>query len=310
MSMICTPGAGAAQGVVFNFQNFSIHDGPGIRTTMFVKGCPLHCPWCSNPESIDPSIQIKRAPEKCGGCLKCVEVCNTGALYRDNGKVSFDHARCSDCLACLDACSSGGIAGIGFLVSVEEAISRLMKDKPFYENTGGGVTISGGEPLLQYEFVSAIFEELHANGVHTALDTSGFAPWDVMEKVIRHVDLVLFDIKHIDGVIHRAVVGVDNSVILDNVRRCAELTNIWIRTPLIPGFNSDFAVTDAILELGRQVGARRYYFLPFHRWGEHKYERLGLKNTSSAFCELSPEETAIWKDHYRDLADFVFFEKP
>lgn len=296
------------QGIIFNLQGFSIHDGPGIRTTMFVKGCPLHCPWCSNPESMDPAIQVRTTTETCHGCGMCCQKCPSGALSLDQGKLSFDHGLCTDCLACADICPHGSLTKIGVTIGAEEAVKKLLRDKPFYENTRGGVTISGGEPLFQHEFVSAVLRKLREQGVHTAVDTSGFASWDVFASVIEHVDLVLFDIKHLDSGMHRSIIGVDNEVILGNLRKCARQSPVWVRTPLIPGFNDDFEVADAIVDLAREVGALRCSFLPLHRWGEHKYELLGLKNPCRSIRDFLPDEINRWKERYRDQEGFVFFE--
>ena len=298
----------STQGAIFNFQSFSIHDGPGIRTTMFLKGCPLHCPWCSNPESINPAIQIKTSPEKCGGCKKCSDVCESGALSMDNGKVGFEHILCTDCLACAGVCESGCITKIGALISADEAIDKLLRDRPFYENTNGGVTISGGEPLFQHEFVSDILRRLHKQGVHTAVDTSGFAVPEAFAGIIDNVDLFLFDIKHLDREKHRSTIGVDNDIILNNLKECAARTQVWTRTPLIPGFNDDLEVTDAIVDLAHEVGAQRCCFLPVHRWGEHKYSRLGLANPYEHIREFLAGELHIWKERYKGQEGFVFFE--
>lgn len=274
---------------------------------MFVKGCQLRCPWCSNPESINPSIQIKISAEKCQGCGICIDACAYGALSKYDGKVNFDHSKCTDCLACAEACKNGCITKIGAVICVDEAVEKLLKDRSFYDNTGGGVTISGGEPLLQHEFVSEILQRLHEKGVHTALDTTGFASWDAFSSVIEYVDLILFDIKHLNRDKHRSVIGVDNEIILKNIMNCSERTHIWTRTPLIPGFNDDFEVTDSIVDIAQKVSAERCYFLPLHRWGEHKYGRIGLANPYVNLREFLPEELAVWKERYKALDGYVFF---
>jgi pyruvate formate lyase activating enzyme len=295
-------------GAIFNIQQFSIHDGPGMRTTMFVKGCPLKCPWCSNPESIDPTIQIKIHPEKCSGCGGCLAVCESKALFHnENKKINLEYSKCSHCMACHSICQYGGIEVVGFKISVKDAVAQLLKDKDFYKNTGGGVTISGGEPLVQHKFVSAVFENLRRVGIHTALDTCGYAPYSALEEVINHVNLVLFDIKHLNPETHKKTVGVKNDVILENLKKLSGKVEIWLRVPLIPGFNDDFELADNIISLGRKVGAKRVYFLPFHRWGEHKYPRLGLKNTYEEYREFFPEEAKSWKEKYKDQASFVMF---
>jgi pyruvate formate lyase activating enzyme len=302
---------GETTGIVFNFQQFSIQDGPGLRTTMFVKGCPLRCPWCSNPESIYPSYQIKVVQEKCRGCGECLKVCKTGALSHDeNHQIVFDYSKCNQCLDCVDACHHKAITGVGIRVTVKEAVGELMKDKPFYDNTGGGVTISGGEPLLQHEFVADVFKELKKKGVHTALDTTGYAPWNIVEKVTKDVDLVLYDIKHLDSKRHQEILGVKNEVILENLNKLAGKLDIWLRVPLVPGFNDDLAMADKIVELGRKVQAKKVYFLPLHRWGEHKYCSLGYDGSAYAkIKDFTDEELEKWRDHFKSFSDYVIFGK-
>ncbi len=295
-------------GTIFNVQYFSIHDGPGIRTTLFLKGCHLHCPWCSNPESLCASVQIRIVPERCRTCLRCLEVCDQGALNLIDGRIALDYSKCSQCMACAAVCTNGGITSIGETLSPEETKALLMKDKAFYDHTGGGVTISGGEPLLQHEFLTPLILGLHKEGIHIALDTTGYAPWEVFEGVLSCVDLLLFDVKHLDAGKHRKVTGVDNTLILDNLMRCSGLCEIWIRIPLIPGFNDDVGFTDAVVELAHSIGAARCCFLPFHRWGEHKYERLGLANPYTQYREFTPRELDRFRNRYHAVQDLVFFE--
>jgi len=232
----------------------------------------------------------------------------SGALSRDNGKVRFEHILCTDCLACADVCENGCITKIGALISADEAIDKLLRDRPFYENTNGGVTISGGEPLFQHEFVSEILSRLHKQGVHTVVDTSGFAGPEAFAGIIDNVDLFLFDIKHLDREKHQSTIGVYNDIILNNLKECAARTQVWTRTPLIPGFNDDLDITDAIVDLAREVGAQRCCFLPVHRWGEHKYSRHGLANPYEHIREFSAGELQIWKERYKGQEKFVFFE--
>lgn len=304
-------GNGEITGMVFNFQQFSIQDGPGLRTTMFVKGCPLHCPWCSNPESIYPSYQVKINHDKCRGCGECLKVCKSGALSHDKDQQTvLDYSKCTHCLECVSACNYKAITGVGVMVTVKEAVGELMKDKPFYDNTGGGVTISGGEPLSQPEFVAEVFKELKKKGIHTVLDTSGYARWNIVKKVMKDVDLVLYDIKHLDSNKHQEVLGVKNEVILENLNKLAGKTNIWLRVPLVPGFNDDLDMADKIVDLGLKVQAKKVYFLPLHRWGEHKY--CGLGYDASVYAKirnLTEDELEKWKDHFRSSSDYVIFGK-
>lgn len=293
-------------GTIFNIQYFSIHDGPGIRTTLFLKGCPLHCIWCSNPESISCSVQIKIAPENCRSCGRCIEICTTGALSLVEGSIRLDSSRCTRCMECVNACKYGGISTIGSSISTQDAVSSLIKDRDFYNHTGGGVTVSGGEPLLQGDFLTDLLRRLHAEGIHTAIDTTGFASWKVIERVLPFTDLMLWDVKHLDAVKHRRFTGVDNSLILENLFRCSGNTEIWIRTPLIPGFNDDFSFTDAVVETARTAKASRCCFLPFHRWGEHKYKRLGLLDSYNGLREFEPDEIDQFRKRYRFCRDYVF----
>jgi pyruvate formate lyase activating enzyme len=295
-------------GTIFNIQYFSIHDGPGIRTTLFLKGCPLHCPWCSNPESQCASVQVRIVPEKCRACSRCLEVCETGALNLVDGRITLDYSKCSRCMACAAVCANGGITSIGTILSPDETKALLLKDRAFYDHTGGGVTISGGEPLLQHEFLTPLIRGLHREGIHIALDTTGYAPWQIFEGVLSWVDLLLFDVKHLDAEKHRKIIGVDNTLILDNLKRCSGLCEIWLRIPLIPGFNDDVGFADAAVELAHSIGARRCCFLPFHRWGEHKYERLGLANPYTKYSEFSSRELDLFKTRYHTEEDLVFFE--
>ncbi len=298
------------RGMVFNVQSFSIHDGPGIRTTLFLKGCPLRCPWCSNPESVSPSVQVKISAERCTGCGRCVEVCTRKALSLvEPGRVSLVRSRCDDCLECVKACEYGAVGTVGYEIDAAQAARLLLKDSAFYFNTHGGVTLSGGEPLYQHEFARRILALVHDAGIHTAIDTTGCAPWEALESVLPHTDMVLYDVKHVDAGRHRAATGMDNTLILENLQRLGGRTVIWTRTPLIPGFNDDPGVTDAIVALARDVGAQRCCFLPLHRWGEHKYERLGLVDPYGAFREFGPGELERLRERYACLNGFVTFEK-
>lgn len=297
------------EGTVFNIQPFSIQDGPGIRTTIFFKGCPLHCPWCSNPESISSSPQVRISPEKCSGCGRCVEACTAGALSLDQGRVSLDHDKCARCLQCVSVCRQGGISRVGTVMSKEDALNLLMRDRIFFDHTKGGVTISGGEPLYRPDFLSSILQSLHAAGIHTALDTTGHAPWNVLEQVLGNVDLLLYDIKHMDSEKHRAAVGTGNELILENLKRCSGRTEIWLRAPLVPGFNDDSAFMDSFVELAFSVRAKRCYFLPLHRWGGHKYSSLGLQNPYAGYRQWEKGEIQGMQKRYGHREEFVYFEQ-
>ncbi len=301
-------GQAANKGTVFNIQPFSIQDGPGIRTTVFLKGCPLHCPWCSNPESISPLPQIRTAFERCTGCGACLDACPAGALSLNRGRAVFDQTKCRRCFQCIPACSQGCISRIGQTLSVEDTVGLLVRDKIFFDHTGGGVTISGGEPLYQPDYLSAILGRLHGEGIHTTLDTTGHAPWNVFERTIENVDLLLYDIKHLDSIKHRSAVGAGNETILENLKKCSGRTEIWLRTPLVPGFNDDRRFMDSFVELALSVKAARCYFLPLHRWGGHKYTAIGSKNPYAGCRDWAEGEIDDMRKRYRRREGFVYFE--
>ena len=240
-----------------------------------MKGCPLNCKWCSNPESVHPYPEIMTYDEKCIGCQRCVEICPLGAIsFGDKGR-EIDRARCNLCLKCAEVCPSGAIQRVGNYMTVDEALAQVQSDLLFYQNSGGGVTISGGEPLLQWEFVTKVLQRCKDNGIHTALDTTGHVPWQRMEKVLEYVDLVLYDVKHMDTVKHKEGTGVGNELILENAGKTAAKARTWLRVPLIPGYNdSDWNIVK-LAEFALSINAEKVSILPYHEWGASKYSRLG-----------------------------------
>ncbi|MEE9400999.1 MAG: glycyl-radical enzyme activating protein, partial [Dehalococcoidia bacterium] len=206
-----------SRGVVFNIQRFSIHDGPGIRTTIFLKGCSLHCEWCSNPESIRLSPEIIARDIKCIRCGKCVDACSQQANTVIENTRIIHWEKCNYCMKCAEVCPSGAIESVGRHMTVVEVLDIVGRDASYYRRTGGGMTISGGEPLLQWQFALKLLQEAKKRGFHTTLDTSGYADWEVLDKLLNHTDLVLYDVKHMDSAIHREATGVPNERILDNL---------------------------------------------------------------------------------------------
>lgn len=262
-------------GMVFNIQRFSIHDGPGIRTTVFLKGCPLRCFWCQNPESKSARPEILLDWRKCTLCGACSAVCPNGAVRLDGGKAVFDRRLCAGCGRCAVACPSEARRLSGKRMTVDEVMREVLKDRKFYENSGGGVTLSGGEPLVQPDFAQLIFQESKQSDLHTTLDTCGYAPWPAIEKALGYVDLVLFDIKHLDTVKHRAATGQDNRLILENARRISKLKPMRVRVPLIPGFNDSADAVSAITAFAAdELGCRDLDLLAYNRMGEVKYDFL------------------------------------
>ena len=279
-------------GLIFNIQRFSIHDGPGIRTTVFFKGCPLRCRWCSNPESWHNYLEIVTNDLKCTRCGKCQQVCPTEAITVDRRGRRINRSKCNSCLECAEVCPTGAIAVTGSYMTLEQVIDEVGRDKLFYENSGGGVTLSGGESLMQWEFAIELLKQCKARDFHTALDTCGYASWDVLDKVLDYTDLALYDIKHMDPEQHRRGTGKGNRLILENARKTAAKVRTWIRVPLIPGYNSSEENLRKTASFASEIGAEKVSLLPYHIWGEAKWARLGRRYTMKESPSTSDEFVA------------------
>ena len=264
------------KGLIFNIQQFSVHDGPGIRTTVFLKGCPLRCLWCSNPESQDCSPSLMVRDILCKGCGACAEVCPREAITitPESGR-KIDRAKCNQCLLCVPVCIYHSLNICGKYMEVGEVIGEVLKDRLFYKNSGGGVTLSGGEVLLQGRFVGNLLEQCQSEGLHTALDTTGHGSWRELEALLPFVDLLLFDLKHLDSIEHQRTTGVGNELILKNMGKASRMVPLWIRIPLIAGFNDSEEHIRKIAAVGRQMDAQKISFLPYHEGGKSKSEQLG-----------------------------------
>ena len=273
------------KGLIFNIQRFSIHDGPGIRTTVFFKGCSLRCFWCHNPESIHPHPQIQLFLQKCIGCGKCFEICPVGAHCMIDGERVFLSELCRNCGKGAEICYADALVLAGKWLTAREVMDEVEKDKPFYENSDGGVTISGGEPLLQADFARALLEECKKEGLHTVVDTAGNVPWEAFEKVLPFTDLFLYDLKAADEEFHRQVTGAGNARILDNLKKLANSDkNIWIRIPIIPGVNDKVEEMEKLLMIIKELKQIEYVeLLPFHRLGEGKYTSLDMENLAKGY---------------------------
>lgn len=273
------------KGIVFNIQRFTLHDGPGIRTELFLKGCPLRCDWCGNPESLKGSIELGVFNSKClslNKCGSCKESCpdKSKLQFTHNKLSSIDSSKCKDCFICEKNCPSNAIRTWGKSMSVDECMNEILKDKGYYDRSGGGVTISGGEPLLQSDFVSLLLKKCKENSIHTCCESSLYSEWEDIEKILPFTDLIISDIKHIDTDIHKKYTGVNNYKILENLKKItSEKKELILRIPVIPGVNDDFKniekTADFIInELNRQIKCLQ--LLSFMRLGEEKYQSLGL----------------------------------
>ncbi len=265
-------------GTIFNIQRFSIHDGPGIRTTIFLKGCNLRCFWCHNPEAWEPDPQIQFFPEKCITCGACVDVCQHDAqLLKDNQRLYLRHL-CNNCMDCVEECFSGALEQSGKKYSVDDVLTIVERDKTYYEFSQGGVTFSGGEPLLQQPYLKECLSACKQSGYHTAVDTALNVPWSLIEEIVPFTDLFLVDIKALDEQVHIHATGVSNIRILENLKHLANShDNIWIRIPVIPGVNDTTKEIQAIIDYLSGISSVNWIeLLPFHTLGSEKYPSLGL----------------------------------
>jgi len=289
-----SPGAANVAGIIFDIKRFAIHDGPGIRTTVFLKGCPLACMWCQNPESLLPEPEHAWRRDRCTACGACIEACEQGAIALEGGRPVHDPARCVLCGACVEVCPSGAREIIGRRASVADVMAEVERDVIFYDESGGGVTFSGGEPLMQPAFLAGLLAASRRRGIHTAVDTTCHAPWDVLESLTAAVDLYLCDVKHADSAAHERLTGVGNERVLENLRRLAERgERIIIRVPVIPGFNDDEANLAATGRLVASLdGVTQVDLLPYNEGGRHKRARLAPDQEPPVVRAPLPEHLA------------------
>ena len=269
------------KGCIFNIQRYSVHDGPGIRTILFLKGCPLRCKWCCNPESQKPMPEVAYNIEKCIGdvCMLCGEVCpQHNIALMDTNKVTINFDNCINCLACANVCPADAIIKYGDYYTPEEAVDEVEKDMAFYNRSNGGLTLSGGEPLQQTEFALAVLKEAHSRGINTCIETCGHMPWDKVKDIFGELDYAMFDIKSMNAEKHREWTGDDNAMILDtfkNMRETFPDLHVCARTPIVPGFNDTEEDIIAIRDFVKSFPNTDYEVLHYHRYGMTKYEFLG-----------------------------------
>jgi pyruvate formate lyase activating enzyme len=263
-------------GIITDIQRFSVHDGPGIRTLVFLKGCPLDCPWCCNPETKDTERELVFYDHKCIGCNRCVEICPRSALGQP-GKPRIYRDRCNLCEACVEVCPAGALNIIGDKMSVDEVFEVIDKDRVFYEKSGGGATFSGGEPLMQPEFLIDMLGKLRESGIHTAIETTGYASWNILSEVEKLVDLFLFDVKVFESAAHERITRVHNNLIMENLLKLVEMgSRLIVRIPVIPQYTHINGNIEKIIEMVASLKKiDTIHLLPFHQYGKSKHRYTG-----------------------------------
>lgn len=286
------------KGIVFNIQKYSLHDGPGIRTTIFLKSCPLNCWWCHNPESKRLEKQVIFTKKRCIGCATCVSKCQEYAIDLIKENNIIDKEKCNDCGICTEVCPTNAIELIGKEMTVSEVMKEIEKDRVFYEESKGGVTFSGGEPLMQDKFLYELLKECKRKKIHTTVDTSGFASWSTLEKISKLTDLFLYDIKHMEEEKHLRFTGVSNIPIFKNLEKLVSThPNIHIRMPIIPRMNDDKNNILATGEFISSLGLNKVNILPYHCVGVDKYKRIGEIYKIPEILEPTHEEMEAIKEN-------------
>jgi pyruvate formate lyase activating enzyme len=303
----------ATRGRIFEVQRFCIHDGPGIRTTVFLKGCPLRCQWCHNPEGASVERHLSFIAERCIGCGYCFRVCPRGAHRMMDGRHELDRAVCEACGSCTEECYAGALEMVGRDATAGEVIDEVLRDRPFYETSGGGMTLSGGEPLFQIDFTEALLRLAKASGLGCVIETCGYADFQSFERVLPLTDLFFYDIKEMTPARHLEFTGVSNARILDNLRALHEAgARIRLRCPIIPGYNDRDDHFDALAALARQLpGIDGVELMPYHPLGESKVVRFGIDGAVRARSQSpAPEAVRGWILRLRAQSVKVLNETP
>lgn len=296
------------EGLVFNIQKFSLHDGPGIRTTVFFKGCPLTCKWCSNPESQSSKIQILYDHSKCIHCLLCIHACNHHAINYIDDTIMINESKCIGCMNCVNQCKVKALSYEGKYYDVDEIVSTCMQDIDFYEESNGGVTISGGEGMCQPEFLVTLVQKLKEKKLHVAIETTGFIDSDIFQKLAAQFDLLLFDVKHYDEIRHLEGTGVSNELIISNLSWALHQgIEILPRIPIIPDFNDSLEDAKQFAQLFQTLNIKKAQLLPFHQFGEKKYELLHKEYLYKNKKALYPEDLSSYQKVFLDANIDCFF---
>lgn len=291
--MVAVTGTAVPDATLVDVQRFCLHDGPGIRTTVFFKGCPLRCRWCQNPEAIRPGAEMAFYAERCVGAGSCASVCPEDAILPGPDR-RIDVDRCTACGACAEACDHRALRLVGRRMDVDTLVAEVLKDRHFHVDSGGGVTLSGGEPMVHAPFLAQLLPRLKAHDVHVVLQTCGVFPWRHMAPLLAHLDLVQFDLKHMDHEVHRRLTGAGNRAILDNFRRLATSpVPVQPRMPVIPGHNDDPDNIEATARFLLEQGHDRLHCLAHHHLGEAKLPRIAPVLEPLHLSNLDPQELDV-----------------
>ena len=291
------------RGLIGDIGRYAVHDGPGIRTTVFFKGCPLHCPWCHNPEFISGKPEVAFYSEHCLGCGDCLSACPQGAIVCADNGVRLNRRLCNGCGLCAERCPALALRQIGRWHTVEGLAEIILRDRLFYETSDGGVTLSGGEPTRQLDFVVPLLQRLKRDGLHTAIQTCGLFPWDVFaHTALDLLDLIYFDLKFFDSAEHARWLGHGNALILKNLQRLIQVRadDVVVRIPLIPGYTAVEQNIVSLAQLVQDLGVRRIALLPYHPWGIAKAEKIGgAVGKDLSATPMNQEEVGIWRQYFR-----------